>query len=95
MLQLWVKGALAGVEHSGKFTNGAIEAYHRWMKEIDLAGRRRLIGRRIDWLVYTLLHQVHNRYRCGPPPPEAVPCAPLLAARLPGLLGNRVRTSQT
>ena len=63
-LSLWVKGALAGIDHSNAFTNAHIESYHNVLKAFDLKGKKRLQGRRLDSLVADLLTTVVSRYRC-------------------------------
>ncbi len=63
-LELWVKGALAGIDHSNAFTNAHIESYHNVLKAFDLKGKKRLQGRRLDSLVGDLLTTVVSRYRC-------------------------------
>ena len=42
------------------FTNANIEAYHGVLKFKHLKGRKRLVGRRLDWLIQTLLQEVEE-----------------------------------
>jgi hypothetical protein len=63
-LSLWVKGSLKDIDHSDAFTNAAIEAYHRVLKDLQLKGRKRLSGRRLDWLINTLLSKAITHYWC-------------------------------
>ena len=77
-LELWVKGALEGIDHSKAYTNAHIEAFHAVLKEFDLKGRKRLKGRSLDWLVCQLMTSVVGRYKCvrrAPPPACARPSA--------------------
>lgn len=64
-LELWAKSSLAGIDHSNAYTNNALEAYHRVLKELMLKGRKRLKGRRLDWLIERLLTKCINWYWCG------------------------------
>lgn len=64
-LPLWVKGSLAGVDHSNAYTNAAIEAYHKVLKDLHLKGRKRLSGRRLDWLITCLMTTAIKHYRCA------------------------------
>ena len=63
-LPLWVKGSLKDIDHSDAYTNAAIEAYHRVLKDLHLKGRKRLEGRRMDWLIEMLLNHVITHYWC-------------------------------
>lgn len=64
-MERWVKAVLEGIDNSGQWTNGAIEGYHAVLKDLHLKGRKRLIGRRLDWLIHMLLSQVDEHYWCG------------------------------
>lgn len=75
-LELWVKGALEGLDHSKAYTNAHIEAFHAVLKEFDLKGRKRLKGRSLDWLVCQLLTSVIGRYKCARLPSRPAPLAP-------------------
>lgn len=69
-LPLWVKGSLKDIDHSNAYTNAAIEAYHRVLKDLHLKGRKRLAGRRLDWLIDCLLSHIINHYWCAPALPS-------------------------
>ena len=61
----WVKAVLEGIDHSKQVTNGAIEGYHAVLKDLHLKGRKRLISRRLDWLIHKLLSEVDENYWCA------------------------------
>lgn len=43
-------------------TTGALEAYHGVIKLLFMNTRRRMANRRLDWLVYTILHRIVPYY---------------------------------
>ena len=61
-LEKWCKGSLENIDHSGAFTNAHIEAYHAVLKSLHLKGRKRLCGRRLDWLIDNLYTHVDEYY---------------------------------
>jgi hypothetical protein len=48
---------------AGQDTNMAIESYHGNMKAILKASKGRLVGRRMDWLIDELTHDVIMKYK--------------------------------
>jgi hypothetical protein len=48
--------------HARQDINAAIESYHGNMKAIFKASKSRLVGRRIDWLIQELTHDVIMKY---------------------------------
>jgi hypothetical protein len=64
IMHLWVKASVEGIDHSDSYTNAAIESYHAVLKGMHLKGRKRLVGRRVDWLITTLLDEVDEHYWC-------------------------------
>ncbi len=46
------------VRHAQQDTTGACEGWHSSIKGGGLAEKRRLIGRRIDWLLHKLFYEV-------------------------------------
>lgn len=63
-LELWVKGALAGLNHRNIFTNAHIEAYHGVLKEFHLRGKR-LSRRRLCRFVSDLQTVIIGQYTCA------------------------------
>lgn len=62
-LHLWVIiGRKTEFSDENVTTSSAIERYHGVMKANELGVKARLRGRRIDWLIYTLLERVAVRY---------------------------------
>lgn len=61
-LEKWVKASLEEIDHSDTYTNACIEAYHNVLKALHLKGRKRLIGRRLDWLIVMLVMEVDEHY---------------------------------
>lgn len=56
----WVRG-FRDVPHAQQDTTGACEGYHSAIKGNELAKKSRLQGRRVDWLLYLLWHEVCGR----------------------------------
>ena len=54
--------ASRSLPHASQDTNGSIEAYHGFLKIRFLGAYKRLVGRRIDWLIYTLTSSVVSHY---------------------------------
>ena len=54
----WVRG-FRDVPHAQQDTTGACEGYHSAIKGNELAGKSRLQGRRVDWLLHLLWHEVY------------------------------------
>jgi hypothetical protein len=50
------------VPHVGQDTNAAVESYHANMKSILSEARQKLVGRRMDWLIYQLTRDVLTHY---------------------------------
>jgi hypothetical protein len=50
------------IDHSDAYTNAHIEAYHAVLKYFHLKGRKRLVGRRLDWLIDNLYTHVDEHY---------------------------------
>jgi hypothetical protein len=48
--------------HVGQDTIAAIESYHGNMKAVLKASKSRLVGRRVDWLIHELTHEVIMKY---------------------------------
>jgi hypothetical protein len=48
--------------HAEQDTNVATESYHDKMKAVLRASKGRLIGRRVDWLIHDLTHDVIMKY---------------------------------
>ena len=60
---MWVL-AFRNLNYSQQNTTSAIEGYHGALKQLDLnSSRKRLVGRRLDWLVEILLTVTEARYR--------------------------------
>ena len=56
--------AFRSCNHSEQNTTSAIEGYHGALKLLDLnSERKRLVGRRLDWLIAVLLFTTEPRYR--------------------------------
>jgi hypothetical protein len=60
-LSMWIMDN-RHIPHAGQDTNAAIESYHSNMKGMLKASRSRLIGRRVDWLIHDLTHDVVKKY---------------------------------
>ena len=58
---MWVTGN-RHIPHAGQDTNAAIESYHANTKAVLKADKARLSGRRLDWLVHELTHDVITKY---------------------------------
>ncbi|KAL0027564.1 hypothetical protein WJX77_011083 [Trebouxia sp. C0004] len=52
----WVRG-VRDVPHAQQDTTAACEGYHSAIKGNELAGKSRLQGRRVDWLLHLLWHE--------------------------------------
>ena len=60
---MWVL-AYRNFDYSRQRTTSAIEGYHGAVKQLDLnSERKRLVGRRLDWLINILLTVTEPRYR--------------------------------
>ena len=60
---MWVL-AFRNFNYSQQNTTSAIEGYHGALKQLDLnSDRKRLVGRRLDWLITILLSVTAERYR--------------------------------
>ncbi len=53
----WVRG-FRTVKHAQTDTTGVCEGWHSSIKDGGLAEKRRLLGRKIDWLLYKLFYEV-------------------------------------
>ncbi len=51
-----------GFDHSNLTTNGSIEGYHQKIKARLFSDKQRVDYRRMDWLLYKLLEEVHSFY---------------------------------
>ena len=49
------------LDYCGQDMSGAIESYHGFAKSI-LEMKRRIISRRVDWCIITLMEDVLNHY---------------------------------
>ena len=61
---MWCVGARK-IPHAGQNTNAAIESYHSILKSILTSTKERLVGRRMDWLIYHLTGDVVTHYWYG------------------------------
>jgi hypothetical protein len=59
---MWLKAALFNVDHSKCFTNACLESYHNVLKNLHLKGRKRLVGRRLDWMMVKLMGDIEQNY---------------------------------
>lgn len=60
---MWVL-AFRNFNYSHQNTTSAVEGYHGALKQLDLNyDRKRLVGRRLDWLIRILLSVTEERYR--------------------------------
>jgi hypothetical protein len=53
------------IPHAGQNTNAALESYHSNLKRILNSSKERLVGRRMDWLIYHLMGDVVTHYWYG------------------------------
>jgi hypothetical protein len=60
-LDMWLTGN-HHLPHAGQDTNAAIESYHGNMQAVLRASKGRLVGRRVDWLIHELTHDVIMKY---------------------------------
>jgi hypothetical protein len=58
---MWVIG-FRNIPHTGQDTIAAVESYHANMEAMLATDRRRLYGRRMDWLIYHLTGDVIQHY---------------------------------
>ena len=58
---MWVVGDRK-IPHAGQDTTAAIESFHSNMKTVLRQSKKKLIGRRMDWLVYELTGNVIEKY---------------------------------
>jgi hypothetical protein len=58
---MWVTG-FRNIPHAGQDTNAVVESYHANMKAMLATERRRMHGRRMDWLIYHLTGNVLHHY---------------------------------
>ena len=58
---MWVVGDKK-IPHAGQDTTAAIELFHSNMKSVLRQLKRKLIGRRMDWLIYELTGNVIEKY---------------------------------
>ena len=61
-LAMWAKN-FRSFPHANQETNASIESYHSHIKSQHLSDRSRKCTRRMDWLIYTLLHRVEPFYK--------------------------------
>ena len=60
---MWVL-AFRNFNYSQQNTTSAVEGYHGALKQLDLkSARKRLVSRRLDWLIQILLSETEQRYR--------------------------------
>lgn len=60
-IQMWVVGDRR-IPHAGQDTTAAIESFHSNLKAVLRQSRRKLMGRRMDWLIYELTGNVIEKY---------------------------------
>ena len=60
-IHMWVVGDRK-IPHAGQDTTAAIESFHSNMKSVLRQSKRKLIGRRMDWLIYELIGNVTEKY---------------------------------
>ena len=63
-IPMWCVGARR-IPHAGQNTNAALESYHSNLKNILSSSKERLVGRRMDWLIYHLTGDVVTHYWYG------------------------------
>ena len=54
--------ATRNLRHVGQNTNAGLEAYHANLKKIMFMEKHRLLGRRLDWCIDSLITKVHSHY---------------------------------
>jgi hypothetical protein len=60
-LPMWVMGN-RHIPYTGQDANVEIESYHLNMKATLKASRSCLVGRRVDWLIHELTHDIIKKY---------------------------------
>lgn len=60
-IKMWVVGDRR-IPHAGQDTTAAIESFHSNMKSVLRQSRKKLLGRRMDWLIYELTGNVIEKY---------------------------------
>lgn len=60
-MQMWVVGDRK-IPHAGQETTAAIESFHSNLKAVLRQSKKKLVGRRMDWLVYELTGNVIEKY---------------------------------
>lgn len=60
-IQMWVVGDRK-IPHAGQDTTAAIESFHSNMKAVLRQSKKKLLGRRMDWLIYELTGNVIEKY---------------------------------